>query len=466
MRIYSFPKEYRMQSDVFSVLANREWVGVYACRVSAVPFNQVWPGYQRPVDQTELTSFIMLASDEAFELEIVSDRPVEAVTVRPLRHRIIPALDGNRVRVMIPGPGQYTLEMPDKHHMLTVFVDPEKENRPDRTDPNLLYFGPGVHTPEKSIVLESHQTLWIDEGAVLYGSVVAEGKEDIRIAGRGILDNSRFERDQGATLALRHCKNVRVEGITMVDSSVWTAHFSGCRDVTVDRVKLIGMWRYNSDGCDFTNSSDCVIRNSFLRNYDDCIVIKGLKGNRELPEENILAENCVLWCDWGKPLEIGAETSAPYMKNITFRDCDIIRGSFTMMDFMHGDRADISEVLFENIRCEYAAIDDTPILQTAPGQSYQNPEEDYMPSLFVVGTVRSMYSVDDKTGNIRNVTFRNIEVISEDGRMPSSWVDAGAEGTVIENLTFENITLNGVKCGSAEEMKLKVGQNVIGLVIR
>jgi len=466
MKNYSFPDEYPMQSRMFSVKVEGEKIGVYACRVSAVPFDQIWPGYQRPLDQTELTSFVMLASDRAVRLEITSDRPVEKATVRPLRHGIKPIVEVCKVTVTLPGPGQYTVEMPDRHHMLTVFVDEEKKLCPDKQDEAVLYFGPGVHEVRESIVLESHQTLWIEEGAVLYGSVVAEGKEDIRIIGRGILDNSRFERGEGPTLALKHCKNVYVAGITMVDSSVWTAHFAGCQNVTVDNVKLIGMWRYNSDGCDFTNSSHCVIRNSFLRNYDDCIVIKGLKGNRALPEEDILAENCVLWCDWGKPLEIGAETSAPYMKDLVFKNCDIIRGSFSMMDFMHGDRSDISEVLFENIRCEYPAKDDTPLLQTAPGQVYKNPDDSYMPSLLVVGTVRSMYSVDDTTGNIRNVTFRNIEVISEDGRMPSSWVDAGAEGTVIENLTLENITLNGVKCRSAEKMKLKIGKNVRRLVIQ
>jgi hypothetical protein len=41
-------------SEHYELRVNGQAVPVYACRVSAVPFNQVWPGYQRPLDQTEL----------------------------------------------------------------------------------------------------------------------------------------------------------------------------------------------------------------------------------------------------------------------------------------------------------------------------------------------------------------------------------------------------------------------------
>ena len=41
----------------YTLRVNGVAVPVYSCRVSAVPFNQVWPGYQRPLDQTELAGF-------------------------------------------------------------------------------------------------------------------------------------------------------------------------------------------------------------------------------------------------------------------------------------------------------------------------------------------------------------------------------------------------------------------------
>ena len=41
----------------YTLRVNGQAVPVYACRVSAMPFNQVWPGYQRPLDQTELAGF-------------------------------------------------------------------------------------------------------------------------------------------------------------------------------------------------------------------------------------------------------------------------------------------------------------------------------------------------------------------------------------------------------------------------
>jgi len=70
MKNYSFPLHYEKISDEFKVTANGEQIGVYKCRVSAHPLNQEWPGYQRPLYQTEQTSYIMLGSDKEVTLDI------------------------------------------------------------------------------------------------------------------------------------------------------------------------------------------------------------------------------------------------------------------------------------------------------------------------------------------------------------------------------------------------------------
>ena len=284
------------------------------------------------------------------------------------------------------------------------------------------------------ITLDDNTTVYIDRGAVVYGSVAAIGKKNVKVLGYGILDNGYVERGHaGGSVNFSHCENVRVEGVTVVDSCAWSMHFAGCRNITVDNIKLIGMWRYNADGCDFTNCENVVIRNSYLRNFDDCIVIKGLRQDTLLPVTNILAENCVIWCDWGRCLEIGAETSAPRMENIKFRNCDLIHGDTVMMDIQHGDRAEIENLSFEDIRVEYRDPHQKSVYQSEPDMKYENPDPSYMPPLFVVETHRTRYAVDDHTGNIRHVRFKDIKIFDKDGRVPYSAVRADAEGTVIED---------------------------------
>jgi hypothetical protein len=87
----------------------------------------------------------------------------------------------------------------------------------------------------------------------------------------------------------------------------------------------------------------------FLRNFDDVIALKGLKGYDWRNVENIMVQGCVLWCDWGRALEIGSETCADEFRNIIFSDCDIIHTSHTAIDLQNGDRG----ILFEDMRVEY-----------------------------------------------------------------------------------------------------------------
>ncbi len=452
---YNFPKNYEKISSEFKVTCGDRELGVYSCDVSAAPINQVWPGYQRPFEQTEPTSFTAIGCNGSVLLDIEPKKEFKEVDVRPLSKNVKPEIIGGKVRVMLPGVGQYSIEFDGTHNVLTVFVNPQKDFGITAESENTIYFGPGVHYIEKTIELCDNQTVYIDENAVVYGGICACGRKNVSIVGYGVLDNSNISRGQGKTVLFRNCRNVHVEGITVVNSCEWSMHFAGCTNVEVDNIKLIGMWRYNSDGCDFTNCTNAVIRNSYLRNYDDCIVIKGLKGNSHLPVCNNYAENCVMWCDWGRALEIGAETCAPTFSGVKFRNCDIIHGADVMMDIQHGDRANISDIYFEDIRCEYMHKADAPMLQTKPGEVYVNRNENHMPALFIVRTVHTMWSNDDKTGNIENVRFKNITV-STDGRIPGSDVSACAEGSSVTGVHFENISVNGKKITDFGELNLSV----------
>ena len=53
---YPAPTDEPASRD-FSLVVEDQEVFVYQARVSAWPINQVWPGYQRPMDQTEMASF-------------------------------------------------------------------------------------------------------------------------------------------------------------------------------------------------------------------------------------------------------------------------------------------------------------------------------------------------------------------------------------------------------------------------
>lgn len=103
---------------------------------------------------------------------------------------------------------------------------------------------------------------------------------------------------------------------------------------------MIGFWRYNADGIDIVNSSNVTIKNSFLRTFDDCIAIKGQKAvyDKQKIIENIKVDNCVLWNDWGKCFEFGAETVVDIIRDVTISNCYIPHFTMVAMSMQNGDR--------------------------------------------------------------------------------------------------------------------------------
>lgn len=457
MKKYTIPKTYENISDEFEVYVGTERLGVYSCRVSAYPFNQVWPGYQRPIEQTEASSYVMLGSDSEVVLKIKAKKVFEDVVIRPSAKNIPNFLSEGILEVTLPGPGHYSIEFDGKHNVLTVFVNPEKDFGIKEVD-DIIYFEPGVHYLDDKLKLENNQTVFIEEGAVVYGGIFAQNKKNISVLGYGILDCSKMKRasqiasvsaeemssavNAGNPIFFANCKNIEVNGVTIVDSPEWSIRFDGCENIMVDNIKLIGMWRYNADGCDFCNCSNAIIKNSYLRTFDDCIVVKGLNYDRDLPVENVVAENCVLWCDWGKSIKIGSETCAPYIRNLSFKDCHIIHCCGVMMGIVQGDTGPISDVLFDSIYVEYTGEENPPMFQKEKGQMYQNSEDVFIPLLFTIQVFKTPWSTDSEYGKVSNIKICNIKILSENDILPKVEINRNEGNTNCNNIVFDNILLN------------------------
>ncbi len=453
-------------SDQYRLQVDGQSVPVYACRVSAMPLNQVWPGYQRPVDQTELAGFAYWDMSGPVQVEIRSLRAVDSVVVRPLSRGIRPEVAGDRIAFSLDRPGPLVVEVNGPHGALHLFASPPEQDAPAPDAPGVRYFGPGVHRPGK-IELQSNESVYLAGGAVVYGCIQAQHAANLRIAGRGILDVSSFERGQGGgAVRLVDCSDAVIEGIVMRDPDVWCCSLFGCRRVNIADVKLVGLWRYNADGIDVCNSEEVVVSDSFVRAFDDALVVKGLQPRSssfdELSVRDVEFRRCVIWCDWGRAMEIGAETCAPEIARVTFADCDVVRTTHIAMDIQHGDRAAIHDIRFDGIRVEIDEQNPPPQMQQHREEKYAgNLQSGYCPTLLEIIIRKNFYSRDEERGTVRDIVFRDITVFSR-LQPPSSFRGLDAEHDV-RGVTIENLKFNDQLIRDAASARLTIGPHVQGV---
>ena len=478
--LHTPPQDEKRYTDC-KVTVNGISASLPLCRVSAMPYNTAWPGYQRPIDQTEEAAFLSFESDEAVTLTVTYKKAPDKVLVRPLSKGVNVSADGNTTTLTLHTPGAYTVEADGSHHALHVFFNPVKDFKKYTEDAkNILHYPAGVHRVGR-VELDSDTTVILDSGAYVYGSFLAVCAQNVTICGYGIIDGSKEKRetvndlfpldyyntippDREAILSLiekNHaldgivrfydCKNVRLEGVIMRDSATFACVAARSEDVRIENVKAVGMWRYNSDGIDLFNCSRALIKNCFLRNFDDCIVLKGICGWDDRNMEDILVEGCVTWCDWGRNLEIGAETNAREFKNIVFRDCDCIHGSSICLDIHHHNRAEISDVAFEDIRVEYTRhqLPDTyQYDMKAPFPTFETTRHPLLMAIPIYAM--GLFSKDGKHGCVHDVSFKNIQILTDSPDIPvpeSAFIGLDKEHTVscvkVENVTFNGKALHG-----------------------
>ncbi|MBP5231725.1 MAG: hypothetical protein ILO68_08335, partial [Clostridia bacterium] len=415
--------------------------------------------------------------------------------VRPRSLGIIPEITADgRILFTLPHPAYFTVEPAGRHNALHVFADPLSDYDVDLSDTSSRYFGPGEHDAGQ-ITLHSGETLFLDEGAVVYACVSAVDADNIRILGRGILDNSRnravilYESNEENndtavnnavrqhTVQLEYCTNAEIDGITIRDSLVYNIRPIGCRGLTIRNVKIIGCWRYNSDGIDMHNCEDVTIRGCFVRTYDDCICVKGFdcyyEGDVEAAVRavmyrngqaydvfrNVFVRDCVIWNDWGKGLEIGAETRAEEIADVVFEDCDIIHVCGTPLDCCNVDYADVHDVTWRGIRIEMDEVIPPPRYQYRDAEPYGEVTQGYVSPVIRADVLfHHEYSAGGtRRGKNRNLTFEDIRII---GDIRPSFGFSGFSGEYgCRDIVIRNVSVNGKRLTDPADYSLAIGEN-------
>lgn len=426
----SYFKHTEPVSDDYRVFLNGEEIPVYTCRISKYPFNTVWPGHQRPIEQSEQASYVNIVSDEEVRIEVISNLACERVLLKPYSKHIEHTEAEGKITFSLKENGCYVLECDSYHHCLYIF-NSRPVAAPAENDVT-YYFGAGIYFPGK-IILKSNESVYIDKDALVYGCLYAENAENIHVFGNGILDDSGEERFNqhcyeaytNGNMKFYDCKNIKIEGVGMKNSAAWCLNLFGCFDVYVDNIKIFGQWRYNTDGIDIVNSQNVYINNSFIHSFDDTITIKGIDRYAHIDNVNIHVDHCVMWCDWGKCCEVGIETACREYKNISFRNCDILRGGGNALDIGNGDCAEIHDVVFENINVEYNSFDTESVFQEKDADVYDKENTITIPKLIV----------------IRNWSFRNPEDTALWGLPPlTDMIDLnGIQQRMVHDVTIKNV---------------------------
>jgi hypothetical protein len=431
---YPAPPGEPLSGD-YEVWAGGKKVDVYTARVLDPPFAGKEWDFGGPY------AFANFDMKGRTTVRVTSKRSLRDVVIRPASAAIrFQLTDAHTLTFTLDRPRKVSLEPDGKNGPLLLFANPLETGAPRGGAPRLIYFGPGVHQPGR-IDVTNGQTLHLAGGAVVKGAIAARGN-NIRIVGRGLLDGSDYEWRKGPynfTLGINGT-NVLVEGITIRGSSHWTIVPHHSRQVTIRNVKLCNGRVQNDDGINPCNSQDVLITDCFIRSDDDCVALKGLDFNA--PDNNverITVENCVLWCDRARIFLLGHESRAPFMREVTLRNLELIHFTMTPFLFEPGEDMRLENITVENVRVH------------GEGQR----------EFIRLRPVVNQYMRKKVPGFIRDVRFKNVFLTGKPGAYEVQLAGADPEHNV-RDVTFDKVSILGTNL-MWHSPQTRVGDHVLNV---
>ncbi|MEZ4720393.1 MAG: glycosyl hydrolase family 28 protein [Flavobacteriales bacterium] len=212
------------------------------------------------------------------------------------------------------------------------------------------------------------------------------------------------------------CKDIKIEGVSFIESSVWTIHILKCERVSIDGVIITTSLEkgVNADGIDINSTRDVNITNCQISTGDDAIVLKSWF--QEFPCENVIVSNCTLESS-STALKIGTESHGDF-REIEFTNC-VVKNSNRGLSIVVRDGATVERVKFSNIKVECT-----------------RRHFNWWGNADPIWIYLSKRYPNSRVGFIRDVRFENIVATG----MGTSKIES-TEGVRLENIQFINVQL-------------------------
>lgn len=296
-------------------------------------------------------AFVEISGDAfPFEIRIKTTRQFNVAAVLPEKHGVKATAFGQHEFVaVVKKTGTYTFvfdsgiedaitvmvrkaddfAVPAGYKEKTIGCGDHPLEETEFTEEKTVYrFRAGNHIVRK-IFLPSNSVLYFEPGAYVKivdskerpGSIInARGKNNVKVCGRGLLDFSSETAPADVTVSFFDCKNVRMDGLTLIDSPSWTVCFTACENVEVSDMLVIA-YRIFADGIMLSDCVNGYVHDSFLRTGDDAAEVKSTS-DEKMRTDNILFKNLDAWtdkgCGYGIVFECNHDT-----QNVRFEDCSI-----------------------------------------------------------------------------------------------------------------------------------------------
>ena len=241
-----------------------------------------------------------------------------------------------------------------------------------------------------------------------------------------------------------HCKNVLIEGVTILRAPFWVIHPLFCENLIVRDV-TVNSHGPNNDGCDPESCKDVLIEGCTFDTGDDCIAIKSGRNNdgrnSGVASENIIVRNCFMKDGHGGVV-IGSEISAG-CKNVFVENC--------RMDSPHLDRV----IRIKSNTVRGGVIENVYVRDVTVGECKE-----------AVFRVELKYELSEGEGPflpvIRNVELRN--VVSDKSKY-GVFIEGLDESIQVSDIRFINCRFNNIQSPARIEGAERITFKNVDIVI-